>query len=69
MEYYSAIKDSDCSDPEKLSNKESLRGYARISLGKVDFTGGLGVGGIWNRRDQLGGKVLGHTTGTGDIWG
>lgn len=48
-------------EPERLSNKEDLRGDARISLGKghrIDFMGGLGVGKVGNRGISVGGKYL-----------
>lgn len=49
-------------DPERLSNKEGLKGNARISLGsksRIDYMGGLeaklGTGGIkWRKREILG---------------
>lgn len=43
-------------EPERLSNKEDLRGDTRISLGKgnrIDFMGGLGAGEVGNRGDQV----------------
>jgi hypothetical protein len=45
----------------RLSNKEGLRGDARISLGRGnrdDFAGRLEAGEIGNRRDHVGGRDL-----------
>lgn len=60
------------SDPERLINKEGLRGFSTwISLGRgngIDFQGGLGTGGDMNRRDQVVGwreRVLEEMTGIG----
>ena len=51
----------------RLSNKEGLRGDARISLGRGnrdDFAGRLEAGEIGNRRDQMrGGRKKGEMTG------
>lgn len=64
-------------DPEKLGKKESSRGDAWISLGKgnrLDFAGGLGVGGNRTERDQVVGmrcreKVWKETVGVGRYLG
>jgi hypothetical protein len=57
-------------NPERLSNKESLSRYARISQGsgnRIDVTSGLGRSGVWNMKDQMMGreKILGEATGIG----
>jgi hypothetical protein len=49
----------DSTYPERLSNKDGLRRDPRISLGmgvRIDFTSGLGAGGIGNRRNQVRGR-------------
>jgi hypothetical protein len=48
-------------DPETLNcNKEGFRGDAWISLGRgsrIDFVGGLGIGGDGNERNQAVGEI------------
>ena len=46
-------------DPERLSNKEGLRGDAKISQGRgnrINFEGGLGACEVGNRRNKMEGR-------------
>ena len=53
-------------DPERLSNKDgSCMGLPGKS--RIDFAGGLGVGGDGNRRNEVQGGIKGETIRIGNI--